>query len=133
MVLVHARDPHEPGSTDEDSEPAVAISPVSVATSRRDEVVTVALAGELDIAAADRVSEALAEAQPTGAERLVIDLRQLSFLDSSGLRVLIAAHARADELGGRVSLVAGPGPVRQLLDLVQVGQVVEVLEEPPAS
>lgn len=133
MVLVHARDPYDPGPTDDDFAPTLAIAPVSVATSTRGRVVTVALSGELDIASTDRVAEALVEAQPTGSGRLVIDLRRLSFLDSSGLRTLLAAHSRADEGGGRVSLVAGPGPVRQLLDLVQVGEVVEVLEEPPGA
>lgn len=129
--VIVARDPNEPGPDEQPS--ALAIAPVSVATFEQGGVVTLALSGEFDIASADRVSDALTAAQPTGGERVVIDLRTLSFLDSTGLRTLLGAHFRAEEGGGRVSLVAGPGPVRQLLDLVQVGEVVEVLEQPPRA
>ncbi len=86
--------------------------------SRRDGITWLALGGELDVFTAPTLREAIEEAAPAGSENLVLDLRGLSFLDSSGLAVILAAHERlggTDE--GELRLViqrlgAGRGPVR---------------------
>ena len=53
---------------------------------------------------------------------LIIDLEFVSFMDSTGLGVLIAARNRVNVLGGSVSLVAPPALVRRLLNGTQLGQ-----------
>ncbi len=67
------------------------------------------LAGELDIATAPRLEAALDEARGQGPAEILIDLADVPFIDSSGLRSLIAAVERADANGGRLS-IAGAGP-----------------------
>lgn len=61
--------------------------------------------GELDLAAAPELEETLRLALASDAGSIVIDLRGLELLDSSGLRALL--HARADEGGERISFVPG--------------------------
>ena len=69
--------------------------------------------GELDLATAPELEEALVSAIEAGGE-VVLDLRELEFMDSSGVRVLVVAHTRGD---GRFGLIAaGPkSPVTKIL------------------
>lgn len=69
--------------------------------------VVVRLAGELDLYNAHLVREALAQASESSPERLVIDLEEVSFLDSTALGVLIEARARLENR--RAFLLAAPG------------------------
>jgi anti-sigma B factor antagonist len=81
------------------------------------EVVRVKPVGELDLATvlvlADQVTELLA----VGFEQLIIDLRGLSFIDVSGLRLLLSLAHRARSDGWRLSLIQGGEPVRRLFTL----------------
>ncbi len=73
------------------------------------------VSGELDIASStelERVLDGLHETQ-----LVIIDLRALEFVDSTGLGVLVRAHQHALEHGNRVALVRGPGQVDRLLGL----------------
>lgn len=80
--------------------------------------------GEIDLASAPDLERHIEESD--GAGHLVIDLLGITFVDSTGLRVLIMADRRAKERGGRLTLVAAPGPVTRLLDLTGVDQHLRV-------
>ena len=97
-----------------------------------DRTVVVA-AGELDLATAPRLEQAVRDPATTGGH-LVLDLRGLSFMDSSGVRVLITTHGAVEEAGGRLSLVVrdGDGPVSQVLRISGLLPVFELLDEPDA-
>lgn len=90
-------------------------------------ITTITLAGDLDPATAPQLEEALATVvsdQTVG--RVVLDLSGLSFLDSSGLRVLVAAR---EALGSRDADLALKGPTantRRLLDITGLSEVIEV-------
>jgi anti-anti-sigma factor len=71
--------------------------------------------GDLDIAGAPELEEALSLALASDAASIVIDLRGLGFVDSTGLRTLIQAHA--GEGGERISFVAGNDHVQGILRL----------------
>ena len=83
----------------------------------------VTLAGELDLAAADGF---WAELEPLiePAGMVVLDGTELSFLDSSGLRVLLLANTRAKELGASLRLVAPHRAVRRTLELTGADDLV---------
>jgi anti-anti-sigma factor len=68
--------------------------------------------GDLDIAAAPELSETLSLALASDAKAIVVDLRGLEFLDSTGLRTLIEAPLR--EGGERISFVAGNDHVQSV-------------------
>jgi anti-anti-sigma factor len=75
----------------------------------------VSVAGELDVASSQTLERELAKlhAVPT----VVVDLRQLTFIDSTGLGVLVRSHQLAKEQGRRFGLVRTGGQVDRLLSL----------------
>jgi anti-sigma B factor antagonist len=74
---------------------------------------TVALEGELDFGTAFDVELRLEDAMRR-AQRLVIDLRPLTFIDSTGLGVLVEANQRARREGVELEIVPGPRAVQQV-------------------
>ncbi len=62
------------------------------------------VSGDLDAASAQMMERALIEAERDARSPLVVDLRGVSFMDSSGLRTLVAASLRAGRRGTRVAL-----------------------------
>lgn len=81
-------------------------------------------AGELDFAASLQLGRTLREAQ-LSARLLVLDLRELTFIGSSGVGVILEADRRAQRVGGRLMLVRGPAAVERVLALSGVsGQVL---------
>ena len=71
--------------------------------------------GELDLVTVETLRAALDGIEST--ERLVLDLRSLSFIDSSGLHLLVALHQRAQRDGLRLTLVAPAAPVDRAIRL----------------
>jgi anti-anti-sigma factor len=93
----------------------VAQQPFAVAVQRRDAVAIVRPRGELDLVTVETLRAALDGIEST--ERLVLDLRSLSFIDSSGLHLLVALHQRAQRDGLRLTLVAPAAPVDRAIQL----------------
>jgi anti-sigma B factor antagonist len=81
------------------------------------ERVTVHAAGEIDLATADELERPLLELLDSGFEHVVLDLRDVTFMDSSGIRVLIGGHQHAERLGAALSIEVGTSPIRQTLEL----------------
>jgi len=79
--------------------------------------VELALDGELDLAGARGLEESLAAAEREGPARLVVDLARLAFIDSSGLRVLLQANARAKEHGRELLLRPGTPAVQRVFEV----------------
>jgi anti-sigma B factor antagonist len=80
----------------------------------------ISVSGELDLASSAALDEALTRATESDAEQLVLDLRELEFMDSTGLSTLVKAHQRAEEAGKQFGLVRGPQQVQRLLSLTGV-------------
>jgi anti-sigma B factor antagonist len=92
--------------------------------------VVVNAAGEIDLYTAPRFAEAL-EAAAEAAPSVVVDLTEVTFMDSTGLRCLLRARARAAEGGGAISLTVATGsPVARLLDIAGVTEMFEGPENP---
>ena len=92
-------------------------------------VVVAGLSGELDMASAPALEEALAEALRDGAQELVLDLRELRFIDSSGLRAVIAAVREARRSGYDLALIRGPDQVQQVFDITGVGRRMRIVSD----
>ena len=94
-----------------------------------DGAVGLRLGGELDLGAIAALETAVAELAPDA--RVEVDLRELEFMDSSGVAALIQLDLRQRAGGGSVRCVVPPdGPVRKLVDLTQLGEMLEVVEAP---
>ena len=91
-----------------------------------------ALRGELDLAHAYSFDEELRTVEATHPGTVVIDLRELTFLDSCGLARLLAARRRARRLGHRLLLVRGSAAVQRLFALAAVDEAFEMVSDVPA-
>jgi len=98
-----------------------------VTTEHSNGTATVSPVGELDIATADRLSEALAALTIGGGEKLVIDLSGVGFMDSTGLRILIGANRKADEGGYELVIVTGDSPAKRVLELTRMDEHMQVV------
>jgi anti-sigma B factor antagonist len=89
------------------------------------------LRGELDLATIGEAEAALAELErESGAATVVIDLRPLRFMDSSGLHFVLGADARARERDGRLVVVRGPEAVDRLFHLAQLDGRLTLVDNP---
>ena len=95
------------------------------------ETKVVALEGEIDLATVPEAERLITEAEAGNPGRLVIDLSQVTFMDSSGLRVLLTAHRRAEEDGRSFALVKGSDTVNRLLEVTGLAERLELLDAPP--
>ena len=82
----------------------------------------IALSGELDLDCADRVTQELLRAEATDARRIVLDLSDLRFMDSTGIRLILAADARSRMDGDRLVLIRGPRSVHRVFELTGVAE-----------
>jgi anti-anti-sigma factor len=88
------------------------------------------LTGELDVAATPAFEEALASV--SGSDPLIVDLRGLEFIDSTGLGVLVRLHQQTEEQQHEFGLIRGAGQVERLLGLTGLADRIPVAE-PPVS
>lgn len=94
--------------------------------------VRLALAGELDIASAERVERELERIELDAPATIVLDLRALTFLDSTGLRIIVAADARAREQARRLVVIQGPDAVQRILHMTRLDERLEIVADPAA-
>ncbi|MDQ4048511.1 MAG: STAS domain-containing protein [Actinomycetota bacterium] len=97
---------------------------------RQDGNVSIALSGELDLSTLEQLETALDGSLDGKPEMVVVDLRELTFLDSSGLRAMLALHAGLREEGGRLVLVQGPRRVHRVLELTRADEELEIVADP---
>ena len=98
-------------------------------TERAGTATVVAFIGELDIASEASAAAALEAATGDGGV-LVADLRELDFLDSTGVRVLLTAHLHATKKEMRFGVARGDGMVRKLLEVTRIDQRFPVVDDP---
>jgi anti-sigma B factor antagonist len=95
--------------------------------------VRIALRGELDLAHAYTFDEELRRVEESRPPCVVLDLRELHFLDSCGLSRLLAARRRARKAGHRLLLVKGSPTVQRLFALSAVDEAFEMVSELPVA
>ena len=93
----------------------------------KDDVVKIALRGELDHEHAYTFDEELKRVEALGPECICLDLRELTFLDSCGLARLVAARRRAMKAGRRLVLVRGTPAVQRVFQLTAVDEAFEII------
>jgi len=94
--------------------------------------VRLALTGELDIAGAARVEQELERIERESPATLVLDLRELAFMDSTGLRVIVAADERAREQARRLVVVRGSETVQRIIEMTRLNERLEIVDDPAA-
>lgn len=102
-----------------------------IAVTTAGEVRLLRLTGEFDIAGVDLFQRRLDASSRPEAGTTVLDLRGLSFIDSSGLRAVIAADLRFRGEGRRLVLVKRAGQVEDVLKLTGLADRLELADEIP--
>jgi anti-anti-sigma factor len=95
-----------------------------------EQAVLIGVSGELDLASSPELERELERGTASEAELLIIDLRKLEFMDSTGLSVLVRAHQKATQSGKRFAIVKGPQQVERLLSLTGVAERLTVVDTP---
>ncbi len=106
---------------------------LTVTPSWEERAVRISLAGELDLASVGQVDEQLAAAEARGPQRIVVDLSDLVFIDSTGLRSLIQANARAQDRDYQFVLWPGDESIQRVFELTGAVEVLRFEEPDPAA
>ena len=104
---------------------------VRVEVTNRDAVV-VHPVGDVDYSSLEPLREALLDARVAGVREIVVDLAEVTFLDSQGLAVILFAHQRQRSVGGSLVLRDPGADVRRLLNVTNLGGVIDVEESAAA-
>jgi anti-sigma B factor antagonist len=106
------------------------VSALDIETRVRDSVAYVRFSGELDITAADEAERRVREVEESAPRDLILDLRELEFMDSTGLRLVLSVDTRARERGGRAVIVRGPHSVHRVFELALLEERLEFVDDP---
>jgi anti-sigma B factor antagonist len=93
----------------------------------------VALRGEIDIADVDQVQQALDAAIRDSAGAFVLDLTNVDFLDSTGVRLILHARALLSRDDRALAIVCPQGPVRRLFDVAGIADLLFVYDSRDAA
>jgi anti-anti-sigma factor len=86
--------------------------------------------GEIDLATVDLIRDAVDRDHQSG-EDIVLDLRKVGFMDTSGLRYVLELQARGEREGFAVHLVRGPSAVQRVFEVAGLEPRLPWLDEPP--
>jgi anti-anti-sigma factor len=106
------------------------VANLSLGTSMAGRVAVVALEGELDLAGAAALEQELWKLESEPPAAIVLDLRAVEFMDSSGLRVIAVASRRAEDAGRRLALVPGSEQVMRVFDITRMRERLDFVSEP---
>ena len=88
----------------------------------------VTLTGECDLSTGRQLRDVLTSEVSQGAERLIVDLSALAFMDSTGMQVLLSARSLLAVRGGSLVLVAPQPVVARILELTGASQLIPVYD-----
>ena len=94
----------------------------------------ISLTGELDLSGTTALEEEIARlVEADGISRIVLDLRELEFMDSSGLRLVALAERRLGAADRPLVLVRGPETVQRVFAITRMEDHLTFVDEPPAE
>ena len=103
---------------------------LDVTTESQEGQTRVILSGELDIASTEELERELAGLEADSPGTLILDLRKVEFIDSTGLRAVIAADERARSAGRRLVVIRGSSAVERLFSVTQLDRRLEIIDDP---
>ncbi|HEY1689164.1 MAG TPA: STAS domain-containing protein [Solirubrobacteraceae bacterium] len=89
-----------------------------------------ALSGEFDLVGVPALQREIETAETGAAKAIVLDLEELQFMDSTGLRAILSARERAQERGQEFAVTQGSSQVQRLLSVTRVGDHLKIIASP---
>jgi anti-sigma B factor antagonist len=105
----------------------------SIEVRREPDRIVLTLHGELDLVSAPRLQSEIESNPVNASDTLVLDLDDVHFIDSAGLRVVLAAHERTLERGQRLALTPGSPQVQRLLSIAGVNGHLQTIASADAA
>jgi len=106
------------------------LSQFRVDVRREGRAAVISVSGELDLATGPELEAELQGISPAETTMVVVDLRKLEFMDSTGLSIIVRAHQRLTREGCELGLVRGSPQVQRLLDLTGVADRIALVAHP---
>lgn len=91
------------------------------------------VAGEIDMATADAFAQALSGQISSGTDALLVDMRDVTFIDSTGVTALFRGYEQMAERDGQLRVLTAPGVVARVLDVSGLAQVIRVFADHAAA
>ena len=94
----------------------------------RDGVRVIALQGPIDVSKAMELRDLLGQQIDTASARVLLDLSQVTLIDSSGIGILVTAHRRADGQGAKFALAGATGTVARVFEMTRTNKLLSLYE-----
>jgi anti-sigma B factor antagonist len=108
-------------------------APITRPMPKKDRPNVLPLEGEIDLHVSPEVGESLRRMVAKKPRELIVDLAKVTYLDSSGLAVLIEAMQNVQKYGGRFALAGVQESVKQIFDIVRLDQVFQIFPDVDAA
>jgi anti-sigma B factor antagonist len=118
-------------ATERENAPRSVSSRLEITVSAHGTTTTIALAGECDLAQQEATRHAIRDALRRSPACVVLDLSQLTFIDSSGIHVVLELHKRSRQRNVRLVIVPGPRAVRRPFEILGLTKVLPFLAMAP--
>ena len=127
-TLVKFRPRHDPAdrSMDGGASPSRSGGTMDIEVTASAGIMVVAPRGDLDMAVADQMKRTLAKLVDDGSRKLLVDLGQVGYVDSSGMGALVASLKHARTLGGDLRLCALQDDVRAIFEMTRLNRAVTI-------
>jgi anti-sigma B factor antagonist len=103
-------------------------APFTLSVDQRGKVIVVRAGGDLDLTGKPRFSKTLAAIDPRRTSRLVIDLADVTFIDSTGLGMVLEAWSKARRERLQFAVVVGNGSARRAFEISGLAEVLPTIE-----
>ena len=90
----------------------------------------VSIRGEIDIYSIEKFRDTIEEKIKTQASEIILDCSELSYMDSTGMGVLIELRNKTKELGQKIIMMNPRPNIRKLLALMGVDKIIEIVDNP---
>jgi anti-anti-sigma factor len=101
--------------------------PLEIDVQTSDERTLVTLSGELDASTASSLYDRLAELEVTDTHHVVLDLAKVTFMDSTGLAVIVTEHKRLSHSEGSLTIFSPPSSVRRLFEITGLTTLLDIV------
>lgn len=128
MLSLPGDECHVPQTSNQRAESLRAAAPLTVRRRHDADTLTIAVCGDLDLATAHMLKRELDDAAHSTAAAIVLDLRKLAFIDSSGLHVIFKADRRT---GPRLLILKEPARVQRAFELCGLEELLTFVDEIP--
>ena len=106
---------------------------MEIAVRRESRLVIVDMAGEIDVNAVARIRDTLGDLTKAVSPQILVNLAGATYIDSSGLGILMAARREASKGGGRLAICGMTKDVRMVFELTRLNKFFEIYDDEAAA